>query len=352
MRTLAWLHHWTGGLIGLLLAILGLTGTILVFKNDWISAPGAQESRAQTVEEISRTMRAVAPTPETQLRSIIFANESFGLHQINISKTAGYYMNSQAKTVAQWSSTWDRPEHWLFDIHHHLLIGDTGELISGIAGLVALLFIISGSVLWWPSRRLFRLLALPQRMTRSSIVRHHRDLGIVVAPILFIVALTGAMMAIKPVAGVVLWPWISPDALKGTTAPPDIKGGPLSSQLNWNALFLTAKQQFPNASVRIVIFPKKPGDLLQLRMKQPEEWLHNGRTLLWFAPDSGKLIAVRSALTMPQGARLSNMLYPVHAGNLGNRVYQIIIALSGVALTLLGTLTTFSFWRRLVLRAR
>lgn len=39
----------------------------------------------------------------------------------------------------------------------------------------------------------------------------------------------------------------------------------------------------------LLSLPNSPGDLIALRMKQPEEWLPNGRTMLWFAPEDGRL---------------------------------------------------------------
>ena len=39
MQLLDTLHRWTGGLIGLVLGLLGLTGAILVHKDAWIGLP-------------------------------------------------------------------------------------------------------------------------------------------------------------------------------------------------------------------------------------------------------------------------------------------------------------------------
>jgi uncharacterized iron-regulated membrane protein len=44
MKTLSILHRWSGGLVGLLLALLGLTGTILVWEGEWIGVPGAGDA--------------------------------------------------------------------------------------------------------------------------------------------------------------------------------------------------------------------------------------------------------------------------------------------------------------------
>lgn len=43
-------------------------------------------------------------------------------------------------------------------------------------------------------------------MSRPAIVRHHRDLGVVAAPLLILALLTGAMLVFRPIAGLILGP--------------------------------------------------------------------------------------------------------------------------------------------------
>src|SRR5690606_36863012 len=43
MRLLALLHRWVGGIVGLLLAVIGLSGTLLVWEEYWIGLAGADD---------------------------------------------------------------------------------------------------------------------------------------------------------------------------------------------------------------------------------------------------------------------------------------------------------------------
>ena len=58
-------------------------------------------------------------------------------------------------------------------------------------------FIVTGAILWWRTRRTFRLRLWPRRLTRPAILMHHRDLGIAVAPLLLLTAVTGTMMIFR-----------------------------------------------------------------------------------------------------------------------------------------------------------
>lgn len=59
-------------------------------------------------------------------------------------------------------------------------------------------FVVTGLILWWRPRRTFEWRLWPARMSRPAIVRHHRDLGVVVAPLLLLSLVTGAVLVFRP----------------------------------------------------------------------------------------------------------------------------------------------------------
>ena len=347
MRLLAWLHRWTGGLIGLLLALLGATGTLLLWKEQYLGltlggGKAAPISGAAHYAAITGTMlESASGTP----RNIIFAHDGLALNSLSDTDGGGFYADQSGRFLAGWSSSWDRPETFLFDLHHHLLIGDTGELFTGIAGLIGLAFVVTGLILWWRTRRTFKPRLWPARMTRSAIIRQHRDLGTLMAPLLVLTMLTGVMLTLRPVAYFLLSPLSSIEEIQAATARPQVKGGP-AENIDWASIYRTAEQHFPQAELRITSFPRESGDLVALRMKQPSEWLPNGRTLLWFDPATARLIDSRDANRHPVGLKIFNLAYPLHAAKVGGWAYKLLQTLTGLTLTLLGSLAVWSFWFR------
>ncbi len=344
MKLLALVHRWTGGLIGLLIGLLGLSGAILAHKDLWIMVPGSAAGLIMTPPQQAALLERATSDPEKLPTYIQFPTEEFGLARLAYKEDAGAYLTPAGEVMASWDSIWGRPELWLFDFHHHLFAGDPGETVAGVLALVGMGFIFTGLILWWKTRRTFAFRFWPARMTRSAIIRHHRDLGLVFAPVLFLSCLTGAMLTLRPVAGLVLMPFSSPFQMEAATKPPKIKSGALNNRLNWNAMLGTVKSRHPDASIRLVILPRKPGDLIAIRAKQPDEWLPNGRTTFWFAPEDGRLIEARDALTLPKGLQIFNMAYPLHAGKVGSLVWRLVITAAGLALTILGLLACWSFW--------
>lgn len=345
MALLDTLHRWAGGLIGLALALLGLSGTILIHKDAWIGLPHASDALTHDLAAVAATTETIMALPQAP-QGINYARESFGLHQARFGEGAGLYADQAGGVVTQWASQWARPEIWIFDFHHHLFVGDTGEWVAGIAGLCALFFIISGAILWWRTRRTFQLRLWPKRMSRPAIVTQHRDLGIIVAPLLLLSVVTGTMMLFRPFAMMVVAPFGPVAETAKAFEQPKYMSGPLAMKPDYSAMLTEARRRFPDADFRTLSLPRTPGDPITLRMKQPAEWLPNGRTTLWFDAATGDVLGARDALAMAPGAQAFNMAYPLHAAKVGGLSYRLVMTLSGLALTLLGSLTLWSFWFR------
>ena len=336
------IHRWTGGFIGLLLAALGLTGTLLLYEDAWLRAtvPHAAEPLVADVAATAQHLMAASSSPT----SIIFPTDGFGLFRLSFAGGAGAYADQSGTIVLRWTSKWERLELWLFDFHHHLWMGETGATAAGILALIGLGFVITGLLLWWRTRTTFTFRLLPTRLSRFHIIGHHRDLGAVMAPLLLVTLLTGAMLTLRPVADFLLAP-LSPSGTIGTSlAPPKIKGGPLATEFDWRTALQAVRRTYPEAELRTISIPTAPGQLVRIRARQATEWLPNGRTIFWFDPADGRLVEVRDAGSLPFATRAFNLVYPIHAATVGGVVYKAAMTVAGVALTLLGTLSVCGFW--------
>lgn len=344
MRTLALIHRWAGGILGLLLAVIGLSGAILVWEDDWIGVPGAREPYSGHTVDLARALDLAANT-NSSLARLTFASRDFGLHQAAYRDGSGAYIDQSGTRVADWVRQWERPELWLFDLHHHLFLDETGETVTGVLGLVGVLFVVTGIVLWWRTRRTFRLRIWPARMTRSAIVRQHRDIGIVVAPLLLIVMGTGSLMVFDGLSEILLAPWRTAAKVDQKSKLNAAAQRPAASG-DWKMAFDEAARQFPDAEFRRVQFPKKDGDPVVLRLRQPEEWTPNGRTYLRFDPETRHIIGVDDPLRGDAAQAIEEKFYPLHAAKVGGSAWKLIVSVSGVVLAMLGLLASYSFWFR------
>ncbi|MBY8824212.1 PepSY domain-containing protein [Sphingomonas colocasiae] len=344
MRMIDLLHRWIGGTIGVLLMLLGLSGVALVHRHSWIMLPHAGETGPQSAERVAVLAQAVM-SHGTPPRSTLFAGEAFGLSRLSWPDGGGAYVDWAGNAVARWNDAWGRPELWLFEFHHYLLAGDAGKMATGIAGIAGIALVLMGVILWWRTRRSFEFRLWPKRVSRPAIVRHHRDLGILLAPVLLLSLVTGATLIFRPIANILFGPGANA-AIQATLDDPAAPPGAVSPDLDWHAMILTAHARFPDAEIRALILPAKPGAPITVRMRRPFEWLPNGRTMIWFAPATGAVIGARDAEDLPWQARAFNLLYPLHSASGTGLAHRLLMTLSGLGLALLGSFAVWSFWFR------
>lgn len=345
MRLISLLHRWTGGILGLLLALIALTGTILLWEGEWVSLPGAHDPLDENIGAIGAiTERAAAAGG---LQRITFAGDETALHLLVYQDGSGAYVRQDGTVVDRFADQWGRPELWIFDLHHRLFSGEAGETIAGLAGIAGLLFVVTGVLLWLRSRGRFAPTLLPAAMQPGPIVRHHRDLGILAAPLLLLSLATGVLMIFPKAADTILSPLgASAPPGKAVSDRPKARGPVLASALE------QSKRLFPKALLRRISLPAEPDAPVTIRLKQPFEWTPNGRTQLSFDAGSGRLLSVSDPATAMPAASLVEKFYPVHTAKVGGLAMKLLMSLSGLALAMLGTFAVYSFWLRKAKRRR
>ncbi|MET3711943.1 putative iron-regulated membrane protein [Sphingomonas trueperi] len=337
MHVLALLHRWIGAIGGLLLAVLGLTGTLLVWRDELTFVAHAGDPVRADPAALARVVRLISDGARP-IDRITFAGDGLGVHQVLFRDGGGAYLSQAGETVARWSASWQRPELWLFDLHHRLLIGDTGETITGVAGLVGLFFVVTGVLLWWRTRRRFRLRLWPATMKSGAIVHHHRDLGVVAAPLLLVSLVTGVLMVFPALGGSLI--------AEARSRPPKVEEHRAASAARDLApLFQAAAATFPGAEFRRLQWPRKAGSPIVLRLRQPFEWTPNGRTFVYADPATLAIVGRADPVEGGSAASIREKLYPIHAAKTGGVLWKLAMSMSGVALALLGSLAVYAFWR-------
>lgn len=341
MRALALLHRWIGAIVGALLALLGVTGALLVWRDRLTFVPHAGEPVSRDPAALARVLDMLAAGARP-LDRVTLAGEGLGVHQVVFRDGGGAYLSQSGEVVARWSSAWQRPELLLFDLHHRLLLGEAGETVNGVAALVGLVLVVSGVVLWWRTRARFRPRLWPARMTSGAIVHHHRDLGVLTAPMLALSLLTGAMMALPALERLLLAPLGASDRAR----PPKLATtvAPIAAPARFAPLLAAAARRFPGAALRRVQWPRGTGAPLALRLRQPFEWTPNGRTFVYADPATLAIVGIADPATGGAHERVREKLYPLHAAKVGGLWWKLAVTASGLALALLGSLAVYGFW--------
>jgi uncharacterized iron-regulated membrane protein len=291
-------HAWCGLILCILLAPIVLSGSVLVFKPQWIRAtvPEARVLAEPTAPEAAATMRTAMGLGE--VRRVMFANEELGVHHVTFANGRSAYLSSREHTVvSEWAKN-DRVIDFLFDLHHHYLSGEVGAKVVGVVGLATLAMVITGLILWLPAARSFRARALPNRSGKAGWLAAHRDLGVLSAPLVVVLVLTGTSLALG----------------------------------DWERALAAAQARFPAAQLRIATLPDKPKAPMTIRLRQPPEWHANGRTIVYIDPATSEVLAAEDPLKSPLRAQVYAAAWPIHASKVGGLGWQILSLITGVSL--------------------
>jgi|GEM_PF-2684785 len=352
-RTLKTLHNYTGLCLSIVLAVLALTGTLLVYKDDYLRATLPEATKpfiysaskfGQAIsvieQQLSKTDSALPSKLKQSVSYIALAHERVPLHKIVFKNGNAAYADQSGNLIKKWSQN-DTLEDWIFHLHHYLFLGEFGKLTSGVVGFLAIFMVVTGVILAWPSLKSFKWRVIPRSFKRADLMTQHRELGIIFAVPIIILSFTGASMVYSTPAQILL----SVFTLSGSTE----FERPIASPgvINWDHALIQAQNAFPDAKLRMVSGPKTEKSPASVRMKQTQEWHQNGRTYAYINPETSQVVAIKDALKLTRAEQGNNMLYPIHSAAVGGRLVDLMTALSGIALLMLSLIASWTFIKRL-----
>lgn len=358
-------HLYVGLVLGGLFALLGLTGSVLVFYLgvDEALNPALQVSRpvieAPSPDVVLSRVQALYPEHDGpwRIEMPLDVNDALRVRYYNPPETAGrgfaplmLSLDPDSLQVTSGRLWGDYAVTWFYDLHYTLLLGSAGKTAVGIAGLVLLLSLLSGLYLWWPSRA--RLGAALMPVLRRGAVRKTYDLhvlpGVYGFVVLAVLALTGSVLALPDEARSVVESFSplrpsfrAPAGLLEEGATPI----PLPEAVR------IAQARFPGAELRWIETPGRAGKPISVRFHQAAEpGRRFPRSQVWVHPVSGDILAVRDPLENSGGDTFMDWMHPLHNGEVFGLTGRLLACLGGLLPTL-AFATGWLRWRHKV-RAR
>jgi len=359
-------HLYLGLGIGGVFALLSLTGSVLVFYIEidrWLTpelrivVPEAQPSAS--LQEMINALQQAHPQRQFSWRLEIPQRDDEAL-------VARYYraeetvhldfaplisaVNPYTLQVVSNRFWGQYPMTWLFDLHYTLLLGADGTTLVAVAGLLGLLSLITGMVLWWPSTGRWRK-ALTWRWRRGS-ARQIYDLhvlpGVYSVVLLFLLTVTGIILA-RP-------DWFTP-LLEKTGAlyqVPTLNSVRAAGQqrLSADVAWAAAQAVFPDAQLRWLHTPETDDGVYFMRFEQAAE---PGRRFpisrVWVDQYSGEVLASFDPLSAGFADTFMAWQHPLHNGEAFGLLGRLLVALSGLLPMVLLT-TGIIRWRQKSMASR
>lgn len=326
------LHRWVGLAVAVLLSVQGLTGTLLVFREEierllhpeLVVAPAAT---TVPIQQLVDTVRVAAP--EATLQRIRFTDGAAAAmfvmrgaddrpYLVAVDPWRGDILRQGG--YARW------PMELLFRIHDELLSGRTGEIIVSIEGIALAFLVIAGFILWWPGRRRLKsgFRVVTGQGADRTLRTTHRALGGAIAVVLLMSGLTGALlihrtalqpllpMVPRPKFVVVERPGQPLVAIDTMLARARLEHGPLPLR----------ELRFSGSAGQVVAFYFR--DESSLRPNATRQYFHNaydGSELGRYEPDN--LPALNTAY---------DWLFTIHTGRAGRLPGRVLVLTGGLSL--------------------
>lgn len=353
----AWLkvHLYLGLFAGAVLAVLGVTGSLLVFEH--------AIDRLLNPELVVSSTDAHGVSPDAVLAGI---DNRYGLRPYYLEApteggpyvafvdAAGSEPGIRAIPVdpADGRILANRPWGGYFtsfvrELHTNLFLGAWGTYIVTAVSVLALVSILTGVYLWWPrAGMLRRALAFNWRRHAPTLnFEIHRISGFYLGAALFAISLSGVYLAMPdPVATAVgavssTSPW--PADVASAAPPPD------AAPLSLGDVAQAVEQHTPGAAITGYQLPGDGVEAYAVYYRDPAEpYSRYGRSALWIDQYSGAVLAARPYVEAAAGDRFLLSQVLLHNGQMLGLFGRWLVFVAGLAIPVMYGTGFYLWWKR------
>jgi uncharacterized iron-regulated membrane protein len=344
-RFFRWIHTWMGLVAGLVIAVVSLTGSVIVFRTEIPLASFPRSTGGAGVVGLDAIASQIAQTqPDAQVRRVRFpaqAGDPFVVQVESAGKTLRLVCDASSGRVLGTLNT--RFTDWMVDLHRNLLAGKTGRKAVGAVGILLFVLAGTGMLLWLIGKRNWRawISVRAQGGARRFYFELHRATGLWSYGLLAVVAFTGIGLA---------YPDTFRNALQQLTGSPVAKKAPRVAMSSGqmlpalNEYVVSGAHAMPDGVPTELRLPENRKGPVDLRLRRRGDLSLSGNHV-YLDPASGKVLALSREADQPLAARIFAAFTPIHYGEFGGLPIKVIWALLGLLPTVLFITGLITWWR-------
>lgn len=346
-KIFCWFHLWAGIVCALYLCLIGTSGSLLVFENEFRAwaAPRGSALRPGTpdVQAVVRTVEQARAGERVTYMEFPRAGQPF--YRVWLLSAAGR-SETLVADAATGAPLAGRPWiDWVRDLHVELLMGKTGDTVNLIGAGGLLLLTLTGIVLWWPGlARWARGLVV---RWRSGWRRVNFDVHSAVGFWVLGFVLWWAISGIYFMAPVPVMRWVGAiSPLRGMRAPTPLLVADKGSAASYGAILTAAQRAVPGGKLSGIFLAAAPGGMVMVYVDRgaPGDFSH--RDILSFS-STGRLLANwHYGENQTPGDWFLWAMHPLHFGTLWGLGFKILWALAGLSLPVLSITGLLMYWNR------
>jgi uncharacterized iron-regulated membrane protein len=356
------IHRYLGLILGILIAIAGLTGSIMIalldtqefFITQSIESIIPQDQRLPLEVLIDKAKVARADQGYTVVNSL--QPYAFPNHPQDSPATVSL---SKAENLEDYIDVLINPYtgavlgnmpprtvyDFMLNLHYTLLAGDIGKVVMGITGLFGFILAATGIALWPGWRKLSTGFKIKWN---GHLKRRHFDLHKVAG------VFSGIFLSLALITGFIYnFPQFTYPLLYRMTfsAVPseEFVSKPITGKapITLSQALAAIDQAMTEGIFTQIEIPQKPEDVYRVRKKVPGDWYGNptwGRSFAHVDRYSGKVLSATNVTKASLGEKIANGMDIFHFGLFGGIAGRILYFCVGLTPTIL-TMTGFIMWR-------
>lgn len=348
-RALFQVHLWVGVLLSVYVAVIGLSGAVLVFQDE-IRAAAMKDVRWDGVHVAAASeviARVETSFPGWRVGFLSPPNREEPRWRVYLEGPGGKDRNvyADAETGVPLAEQGKLFIDFVLDLHVNLLMGRTGFLVNCLAGIGLLLLALTGAVLWWPGVKLWArglFVSLRHGWKRVN-YDAHSAVGIWTLAIVSWWGIT-AVYFLMPAQVTAVVNAISP--LKGMREPAAVKPAASEAVVPLEAI-LAAQRALVPGYLDSIGLPEKPGGVVTLYVNRAIAGDFSHREVATFDGHTGRLLTVwHYGENQSLGDWFLWLMYPLHFGTLWGMGVKCLWALLGLSLPVLSVTGVLMYWNR------
>ena len=345
-------HRWLGLILLIPMAVLGVTGSAQVWPEETEALMNPAREVAASADPVAIDLDHVAAAREAAAEYGQLTALEFGaVGEPLVARTTSYappllgiggpvsqilYIDPDSAQVIDDKPSSGDFQWYMHFVHGLFLIPGWGRQAVGWMGWFLVISSITGIVVFWPGRKKV-LAALKWRKHEGKAMNLHRQSGFILSLVLIVEAISGAWISFPQAMAMLVEPGVEQPERPRRGPPPGGDAEPLAVEDSaWLIALADAQASYPGRPTRIGVPMGEDGawsvgisgDAMDATVTVPT------------TPDAAVTFEERPQMSGPPPATtragaISMFMRQVHYALIGGIVWEILVFLSGIALTFL-----------------
>jgi uncharacterized iron-regulated membrane protein len=368
-------HLWLGIAIGTYFAMLGISGSLLVFGREldgYLNADILKVTPASDRLPVSAIMESVRKAhPSVYVDTLKYPTTPDGVYSAKSGPASAsqlhVYIDPYTGRITGERTLASSFYGFLVYLHINLFLGPMGRTLNGWGALLLIVLLVSGFVLWWPGTRATRAVWKARLTIRRDagaprfLFDLHNTVG--VYPFVFSVLsmLTALEFAfpdqVRPFLHAVGGSSRSPVALRSAGSDEDrprVPGAaklPKSSVMVGLDVVVASADRVAEGRIHAIDFPKTSDEPILVTKALDAYNRTRARIEIAVDPHDARVLAIHDTRVEPTGSALVRWCVPLHYGIWGGLSTRVLYVILGVGPTA-AFVTGLWKWRLRVARQR